>query len=451
MFPRILRNSFPGLMVASVPFAGWSLMNIGNAFSFTASYVIGLCVLMLNLPHLVQLIQKPQLHRHFLAFYAPLIMACLVSALPLQFWEYGSSTQYLISLLHLCFFIAITHGLLKVTDTYKALDFYALAYTATAVLVALVGLYDFALIVLTGSGLGIEFNTVARQAPSDTTLGMLPRASSVFFEPGWFAHYLLIDIVVVAVWLLPRARWSCKRSQVWVLRGILMVMLAALVVTLSASAFAVSAVTLLFYILNRPRPLRTLSLLALMVLLLSLVPLPNEMPNPLASTFERFAGLATGEPVAGESAGTRREEIEGALQMLTSTLLLGGGYGQSAYFISTVANTGTMGISSFYGILLAETGMLGLLAFGVSILALNYKLWRLHKKLGKQDPRRAQIVFCCRIVLLAETVFLNFFSAMASSTYICSFWFALLLLNGWSQQRPSLRSPRIEDTVVTTQ
>lgn len=417
-------------MVASVPFAGWSLFNIGNAFSFTASYVIGVLTLILSFPRLL-IPPRVESQRHFFILYAPLIFACFLSALPLIFWNYANEWQYLLSLLHLCFFIAVTYCLIQVKDTEKALDFYAISYTLISLIVTVIGLVDLTLVLISGSGLGIEFNTVVRTAPSTSTIGLLPRASSIFFEPGWFAHYLLIDIIVVVVWLLPRAISTRNWGRVWLLRGCVLLMLLALIATLSAATYLVASIIMLFYILNRPHPLKVLTSIALILLILALVPFPYDLPNPIVATFERFIGIVTGVPVAGESIGARSDELDAAFQMFTNTVFLGSGYGQSTYYIMSVKNVASGGISSFYGILMAETGIVGLLAFVFSIVTLNYKLWRLQKALSNNDASRAQIVFCARCVILAETVYLNFFSAMASPIYVCSFWFALLLLTAW--------------------
>lgn len=434
MLYRYLSNRLPGLLVASVPFAGWSIFNVGNAFSFTASYVIGLITLILNLPRLMLLIRAERC-RHFLEFYSPWILACLFSVLPLIFWDYADFSQYLTSLFHLTFFVIITYCLLQIKDAETALDFYAKAYTLTALFVAIIGLIDFGMVLLSGGGLGIEFNTVARTAPSNTLIGLLPRASSIFFEPGWFAHYLLIDIIVVVLWLLPRAISTQRWIWAWVLRSSVLLMLISIIATLSAATYFIAGIVVLFVILNQPHPLKTLFFIFLTILLLSIIPLPNDLPNPILGTFERFGGLATGAPVAGESVDTRSNELGAAFQMFVNTLFLGTGYGQSAYYILSVSDVGTGGISSFYGVLMAETGAIGLFAFVACVAALNYKLWRLQKRIAKQDPMRAQIVFCCRCIILAETLYLNFFSAMASPTYVGSFWLALLLLNASSSTK----------------
>jgi O-antigen ligase len=442
MLYRYLCNRLPGLLVASVPFAGWSIFNVGNAFSFTASYVICVITLILNLPHLVILIQGGR-SRHFFEFYSPWILACFFSFLPLIFWDYADFGQYVLSLLHLNFFVIITYCLLQIKDSETALEFYAKAYTLTALFVAIIGLIDFGMILLFGVGFGFEFNTVSRTGPSDTLIGVLPRASSIFFEPGWFAHYLMIDIIVVQLWLLPRAIAAQRWIWAWVLRISVLLMVIAIIATLSASTYVVAGIVVLFAILNQERPLRTLSLIFLALLLLSAIPLPNDSPNPILATFERFGGIATGAPVPGESVDTRSNELAAAFQMLLNTLFLGAGYGQSAYYIRSVSDVGTGGVSSFYGILMAETGVIGLFAFVACIVTLNYKLWRLQKRVAKQDWMRAQIVFCCRCIIFAETLYLNFFSAMASPLYVGSFWLALLLLNASSSNK-SERSCLIE-------
>ncbi len=55
MMNQSLNSRLPGLMVASVPFAGWSLFNIGNTFSFTASYVVGILALIFNLARMMNI------------------------------------------------------------------------------------------------------------------------------------------------------------------------------------------------------------------------------------------------------------------------------------------------------------------------------------------------------------------------------------------------------------
>lgn len=427
MYIRPLKNYLPGLMVASVPFAGWSVFNVGNTFAFTASYVISILILIINLPRLMWLVRIDK-SRDFLAFYFPLLFVCLLSALPLLFWRYADIGQYLMSLLHLSFFVLVTYCLLQVSDTEKALDFYAISYTLTAVFVAIIGLIDYALILKSGNGLGIEFNTIARTEPGNSLIGLLPRASSIFFEPGWFAHYLLIDIIVVIFWLLPRYISMRLWVRVWILRTCVLLMLLALLATLSAATFVIAGVLVLFVIFNRPHPLSTMIFIVLTLLMLYLIPMPNDLPNPIEGIFERLFGLVTGATVAGESVDTRSDELAAAIKMFADSLFLGVGYGQSAYYISSVSGVGTGGISSFYGILFAETGLLGLLAFVFSIVALNYKLWRMQKNIELRDIAQAHIVFCCRCVILAETLYLNFFSAMASPTYVGSFWFALIIL-----------------------
>jgi hypothetical protein len=431
MLIRSINNRLPGLLVISVPFAGWSLFNVGNAFGFTASYVIGLVALIINFPRLM-LITREEKSKYFLEFYSPWIVACFFSIIGLIFWEHADAGQYFLSLMHLIFFVVITYSLLQVKDAAIALDFYAMAYTLTALFVALIGLIDFALLIISGNGLGIQFNTVVRTEPSNALIGLLPRASSVFFEPGWFAHYLLIDIIIVMLWLLPRAFAMRRWWLVWALRICVVLIFLALIATLSAATYLIATLVMLFVILNRPRPLRKLTWIVICLVIFYFVPFPNDLPNPIQGTFERFLGLATGASVAGESVDARSDELAAAFHVFTETLLLGIGYGQSTHYISSVSGVGTGGISSFYGILMAETGLIGLMAFIVSIVGLNYKLWRLQQKIAKQDISRAQIIFCCRCVILAETFYLNFFSAMASPTYVTSFWFALMLLNiGW--------------------
>lgn len=427
MLSRILSNYFPGLMVASVPFAGWSLFNVGDTFSFTASYVVSFIVLIINLPLLIIKFNY-KIDRHFFTFYGPLIAGCIFSFVSLFFWDYANFLQYFLSLIHLCFFVLVTYCLLQVPNIDKALNFYAAIYTFIGVLVAIIGLVDLIFVLTTGSGLGVEFNTIARTIPSDTKIGSLPRASSIFFEPGWFAHYLLINIILIMAWLLPRANMAGNKLKILSLQLSLILMLMALIATLSASAYLVLGMIILFFILNRPKPIRTLIFIIFIFFLLSLIPFPNDLPNPLAATAERFFGLLTGNHVAGESVDARSGELAAAYKIFADTMFLGSGYGQSAYYISSATDVGTGGISSFYGILMAETGLIGLLAFVGSIVMLNYKLWRQHKIVMKNCHYRAQIIFCAQCMILAETIFLNFFSAMASATYVTSFWFALLVV-----------------------
>jgi hypothetical protein len=435
MLIRFINNHLPGLFVISVPFAGWSLFNVGNAFGFTASYVIGLVALLINFPRLM-LVTRKTISQHFLQFYFPWIFACFLSVIGLIFWEHADVGQYFLSLSHLIFFALITYSLLQVKDTETALHFYAMAYTLTALFVALIGLIDFALLLTSGSGLGIQFNTVVRTEPSSTLIGLLPRASSVFFEPGWFAHYLLIDIILVVFWLLPRAIAIRRWWLVWALRISVLIIFLALIATLSAATYLVATLVILFVILNRPRFLRKLTWITICLVILYFIPFPNDVPNPVQGILERLVGLATSSPVAGESVDARSAELAAAFHLFSETSLLGIGYGQSTFYISSVSGVNTGGISSFYGILMAETGLIGLIAFVGSIIGLNYKLWRLQRNIVEHDILGKQVIFCCRCVIIAETLYLNFFSAMASPTYITSFWFALMMLKtGWPPRK----------------
>ena len=428
MFSRLLSNILPGLLVATVPFSGWSLFNVGKSFAFTSSYIIGLVAVLLGL---YKLLRSPILvgGLNFIQLYAPLVSTILFSFLPMLFWDYADVDKYFASLLHLIFFLAVTWSLLQIQRPTMALVFYGRAYTIIALIVSAIGLYDFVLTVLFGAGLEINFNTIAREAPSVSTIAGMPRASSVFYEPGWFAHYILIDIILVVTWLLPVAVLSKKFFDVCFFRAVLLIMLVALAATLSASGYLVSAFVFLFYIINGHRPVRSIVLIVITLALLSLLELPNEIPNPLVTTFDRVIGLFNDTPVEGESADTRSEEVRGGVEMFLSTWMLGAGFGQSVRYIETVIQTGTGGISSYYVMLLAETGLIGFCAFSLSVIALNYKLWRLHKAVPYQDIVMSKLVFCCRCVVFAETLFLNFFSAMSSPVYVCSFWFALLLLS----------------------
>lgn len=423
-----ISDYLPGLMIASVPFAGWAFFSVGSAFSFTISYVFGFLSIFLLYSRLSSTRNsRISAYREFSSVFIPLTASCAISFIPLWFWEYSEPAQFITSFLHLEFFQLVIFCLLIVENPKKSIEIYAYLYTITAFLVACIGLLDFYLTITTGTGLDIKFNVAAKDAPAASILDLIPRSSSVFFEPGWFAHYLLIDIIIIMTWLAPKARRKHERIIELILYLTSSILIAALLTTLSASAFSVAGATILFITFSKKNPIRSLLIIISALILLSLIPLPYDIPNPLSSMLDRFTGLATGNWVSGESADSRSAELEGAFSMFKDTYFLGAGYGQSAKFVSTIRPVGTSGISSFYGILMAETGVIGVISFSGAILLVNYKLYKIHRRqisIGHNNL----LLFCARCVFFAESLFLNFFSALASATYVCSFWLAFMIL-----------------------
>jgi hypothetical protein len=201
----------------------------------------------------------------------------------------------------------------------------------------------------------------------------------------------------------------------------------AVAITMSASAFVVGGAMLLFVVFTKPRPFRTLAWVFGALLLLSLIPLPYDLPNPLSVIMDRFLGLASGNWVSGESADSRTAELEAAMHLFFDSNLFGVGYGQSANYVTTIEPVGTGGISSFYGILLAETGLFGFLLVVASFLYLHYVLYRVQKNYPVSTPF-GRILYGARCVFFADTLFLNFFGNFASAKYTCSLWLVLVVL-----------------------
>lgn len=423
-----LQNYLPGLLAASVPFAGWSLLNIGSTFSFTASYVI--CSLAIVVAIVVRTMGagQPRLVSGELAIGTiPLLFACNVSFIPLLFYPYASMSQFAASNVHLLFYVVSLWALLQAPNAIIALRWFSNAYIWTALFVALLGIYELYLLITTGTGLGIEFNATAREAPATAKFSLLPRISSVFFEPGWFAHYSLVGLLLVTTWLYPEAKAQGQRVRAAWLGFAALTLLVAVAITMSASAYIVGGAVLLFVVLTRPRPMRTLAMVFGALVVLSLVPLPYDLPNPLSVITDRFLGLASGNMVSGESADSRTAELEAAMHLFLDSGMFGIGYGQSANYVTVIEPVGTGGISSFYGILLAETGMLGFILMVVSFGYLHHALYRLQKRYPAPTAF-GRMLYAARCVLFADHLFLNFFGNFASAKYTCSLWLALTVL-----------------------
>lgn len=423
-----LQNYLPGLLAASVPFAGWSVFNIGQTFSFTASYVI--CTFAIIVVFMNRLMGKTGGVRtapEYFAFAVPMFVACNASFIPLVFYRYANFSQFIASNVHLLFYIVSLWALLHTRDIMRSLRWFSNAYVVTAVFVGIIGIYELYLLITTGTGLGIEFNATAREAPAAAKFSLLPRISSVFFEPGWFAHYSLVGLVLIATWMYPEAKAEGSTARQRWLAAAGLALAIAVAITMSASAFVVGGAMLLFVVFTKPRPFRTLAWVFGALVLLSLIPLPYDLPNPLSVIMDRFLGLASGNWVSGESADSRTAELEAAMHLFFDSNLFGVGYGQSANYVTTIEPVGTGGISSFYGILLAETGLFGFLLVVASFLYLHYVLYRVQKNYPVSTPF-GRILYGARCVFFADTLFLNFFGNFASAKYTCSLWLVLVVL-----------------------
>jgi hypothetical protein len=415
-------NFFPALLVASTPFAGWSLFNVGSSFAFTASYVVNLFAILfwMFIPRSAGSYYQTLRYRQFIAI--PLISICLISFLPLLFWDYSNINQFILSYLHLLFWILTTDILLQIpSKVEQSIQFFLKTYLSVCLGVVFFGFYDLYLLITTGSGFAVSFNVRVRDFPAINTFMMLPRASSIFFEPGWYAHYVLICLILVISWMIPDAAAQNKKAKKLFLTVVAIVFLLSILSTLSASAIAISFATLIYYLLSKPKPFQKIFFLVLLFLIFYFFPMPGDLPNPIGVLFERFYGLLTGDWIPGESADSRAAEIQGAFALFLNSNMLGIGLGQSTFYLTEIEPVGTLGISSFYALLLAETGVLGFSVFIFSLIALNVYLLVIQRRIKFKSPLW-DLILGIRCLLFAECLFLNFFSNFSSPTYMTSFW-----------------------------
>lgn len=408
------------MLVASTPFAGWGLFNIGSSFSFTASYVV--CILAIIFGAIGGHVRPNQSiqYRRFIA--TPLLIITLISFVPMLFWNYSNGMQFVNSYLHLLFWVVSIDVLLRnASDLEHSIEIFLKIYLWIAILVVALGFYDLYLRIFRGVRMEVLFNVRVREVPAYASFLSLPRESSIFFEPGWYAHYVLSCLILVVTWMIPNANRNRNFFYKLFLIVIAIIFAIAILSTLSASAIVVSIAIFLFVIFSKPKSIRNIALVILILFVISLLPLPGDIPNPVGVLIDRFYGLYTGEWVSGESADSRSAEIQGAINLLTKSNMLGIGYGQSAYYLTEIEPVGTAGISSFYALLLAETGVLGFIVFLLSLFGLNIFLFNVQSTL-KSGSSLGNAFFSIRCLLFAESLFLNFFSNFSSSFYASSLW-----------------------------
>ena len=421
-----LGNFFPALLVASTPFAGWGLFNIGSSFSFTASYAV--CIFAIIFGAIKGHFGSNQSlqYRKFIAI--PLLTITSFSFVPMLFWNYSNGMQFTNSYLHLLFWIISIDVLLRsASDLERSIQIFLKIYLWFAILVVGLGFYDLYLRLFSGVGMEVIFNVRVREVPAEASFLSLPRESSIFFEPGWYAHYVLSCLILVVTWMIPNANKNRNLFYKLFLIVIAVIFGIAILSTLSASAIAVSIATLLFIIFSKPKPIRKITFLIAILFVFSLLPLPGEIPNPISVLFDRFYGLYTGEWVSGESADSRSAEIQGAINLFFRSNMLGIGYGQSAYYLTEIEPVGTAGISSYYALLMAETGVLGFTVFVLAIFGLNIFLFKVQRSIKPGNPLE-NAFFSIRYLLFSESLFLNFFSNFSSSFYASSIWLVFATL-----------------------
>ena len=428
--PRMsIINHLPGLLVMSTPLSGWQFFGFGNTFSFTLSYlicVLSVIIFIINKRNTGLNVQTSS--NFFIVFFAsPLLLSTIFSLFPLMANEHANLTQFILSNLHLIFWLSSIYTLLAITDLRSSILLYLRYYLLSAILVSSFGAVNYFITIKTGVPIPIYFNIIARESPAMNSFLTLPRLTSIFHESGWYAHYVIVSLIIILCWLRPSAVLKHKRSHVIALTFLSLFLGLTVLATLSASALLVGLALYFFTFLTRPGFFKKIIKTSVIVSIVAMIPSPGDLPNPSTVLIGRIQGILSGDPISGESIDSRSSEIAAAYDLFISSNALGIGYGQSTANVRDIRPVGTDGISSFYAVLLAETGFLGFGLFVGAILLIYTKIWTLEKQ-AKNNIRLKQILFTARCVFLAECLFLNFFSNLASSFYASSLWFIFAVI-----------------------
>lgn len=423
------------ILVASIPFAGWSLFNIGQSFAFTASYVICLGAIVLaifiHLSRRWKTRDSGALDRSFHFMVGAFVISISLSIIPFPSRSGANPQTFLFSSLHLAFFLTSLWAFVSLSKTKLACVSFFNAYIFSGMIVSLFGIIQIYYLIVLQRPLNLSFNIARLSGQAENSFLGLFRIASVFVEPGWFAHFNTQAFIVTTTWFIPSSIALKSRGRIIFFTCLASIFFFLILATLSASALVVGACTLVFALWIRGYRFKQFFKFSVIVtgviLLSSLITLPNDLPNPATVMVERMVGLATGQWVSGESAESRGDEIEAGKQLLIESNLLGIGYGQSTSYILRSTNVGTLGISNFYALLLAEVGIPGLIFILASLIFFHIRLAIKQRRHGL-DSELGRLVFTARCCFFADCLFLNFFGNFASAKYVSTLWLVLVVL-----------------------
>lgn len=425
------------LLVASIPLAGWSIFNLGGTFSFTPSYALAAISIIIAL-----FCRKSNVMTRALVqmVVASLLFPVIISTISILFLSRSNEVQFFKSLTHMLFFIVFLISFLSISRKLPPYKYFFSSYLAVSLSASIFSIIQGYYFLILGSPIELNFNIATGVKNGMGEFFSMPRLVSVFLEPGWFAHFNILSLIIAWAWAWPQiSKFGGLISKSLFLIFILFVSIIT-ILTFSASAIVVAFLVLIYSRLVIAKSILNIIIsivgTILIIGILYAIPMPDGYENPIEIIIERFLGIITGNYIPGESAESRNTEIEFAMKLATESLYLGVGYGQSAILLKDSGATNTLGISSFYLTTFAETGLIGLL----SILALWYWLHRKLIKINravKNDQGFARVVFTIRCIFVADICFLFFFGNLISLKYFMTLWLVLSAIIFYEKNRLS--------------